>query len=210
MTPLTHLTPKTSIERCKTHGTNGTTQLQSTLMHCIACYHADRDEIDRQLVAGIPLRTISARFHLALGSVHRHKEHVKEIIKARTDGDREEHGGELLARVLRLAAEAEEILQSAKAASNLKAATSAICACVRVLELTGRLDGSLAQPNTPGLHLHLNKTTNINVGCDDDNELAMLIAEGTRDYDPVEIERLRRIAESQKALPACTNLAPPR
>src|SRR5580700_951347 len=112
-------------------------------MACKTCSHQDRNEIDRLIVAGTPLRSISIRFGLSLGALHRHKTCIKQALAEAMrceQGEREEHGDELLQRVQRLADEAETILQSAKAASNLKAATSAICACVRVLELTGRLD----------------------------------------------------------------------
>jgi hypothetical protein len=72
---------------------------------------------------------------------------VREIVKARTSGERAEHGDDLLQRVRKLTDEAIGILETAKTSGNLKAAVSAIIAAVRTLELTGRLDGSLAQPN---------------------------------------------------------------
>jgi hypothetical protein len=201
---------------------NALERVPSTMYHlavpCKVCSHPQRIAIDRQIVNGRPLRALVASFGISLGALHRHKNtHLKEALaeamRSRAS-ENEEHGTDLLQRVRKLASEAEEILATAKTAGNLKAATSAICACVRVLELTGRLDGSLAQPNTPGLHLHLNKTT-INVGSyDDDNELSLLIGEATRNFDPVEIQRLKILAERQsqppKALLACSNLAPSR
>jgi hypothetical protein len=174
--------------------------------YCSTCAHPNRDEIDRQLVAGAPLRAISASFNISLGSIHRHKEHVRDMIRERTRDERFEHSSDLLQRVLRLAGEAEGLLQSAKAASNLKAATSAICAAVRVLELCGRLDGSLAQPNAPGLHLTLNRVTNNTiVNYDNDIGFAQMIAEATKNFSPAEIERLKALAQSEsRCLPAAS------
>jgi hypothetical protein len=101
-----------------------------------------------------------------------------------------------LQRTQRLADEAEAILAIARTNGNLKAATAAICACVRVLELTGRLDGSLAQPHVPGLHLTLNRVHVTNYNYNDDREIALLIKEATNGFDINEIERLRLLAES--------------
>lgn len=184
------------------------------MSHCATCRHPQRATIDHQLVHGTPIRTIVASFpNLSIGGLHRHKQCIRKLLQEtiqRTDDEQEEHGGDLLRRVHRLADEAEAILEAAKNSQNVKGATSAVCALVRVLELVGRLDGSLAQPHAPGLHLHMNKTT-INVSThDDDTEIAILIAEATHDYDPREIARLKAIAEGQKALPACTELATPR
>jgi hypothetical protein len=166
---------------------------------CKPCRHPLRDEIDAKLVAGTPLRTLRDSYHISLGSLSRHREHVKNMIRERTDGQRQEHGSELLARVLRLAGEAEEILQSAKAASNLKAATSAIVAAVRTLELVGRLSGELAQPNTPGLHFHVDKSTHINVNYD--FELAVLVKEATKNFDAKAIAELKALADSAISQP---------
>jgi hypothetical protein len=166
-------------------------------MRCKACNHRNRVEIDREIVYGRPLRPLVASTGLSLGVLHRHKSHIREALhEAMRSNERERSGqaGDLLQRVHRLADEAIGILETAKASGNLKAATSAICACTRVLELTGRLDGSLAQPNAPGLHLSFtsNKTM-IKYGADDDVELARLIAEATDDFNPAELARLQRL-----------------
>jgi hypothetical protein len=179
-------------------GTTGTTLhlLYNAIMPaCKACAHRDRDRIDRQIIDGIALRPLSRTTGLSLGCLHRHKEHIKDIIRARTQSESETHGSDLLDRVRKLTDEAIGILETAKAAGNLKAATSAIIAAVRTLELTGRLDGSLAQPNAPGLHLTLNKVTNVNVtNYDNDVEFAQLIREATKNFSESEIARLKMLA----------------
>jgi hypothetical protein len=172
-------------------------------MRCIVCQHRDSATIDEEIIHGRPLRSISAAFSLSLGTLHRHKSHVRQALTEaiqRTQGERAERGDDLLQRTQRLADEAIGILETAKASGNLKAATAAICACTRVLELTGRLDGSLTQPTMPGVHLHLSKTT-VNVNYGDDKEFALLISEATKGFDLDEIQRL-------KALASCTDRAP--
>jgi hypothetical protein len=168
-------------------------------MPCKACNHRDRDQIDHQLVSGTPLRHLVASTGISIGALSRHRSHVKDILRERTQGEHEEHGSDLLQRVLKLADEAIGILETAKANGNLKAATSAICAAVRVLELTGRLDGSLAQPNAPGIHLTLNQrvTNTIINNYDNDVEFAMMIGEATRGFSVDELMRLKVLADSQ-------------
>ena len=172
-------------------------------MRCKACNHRNRVEIDREIVYGRPLRPLVASTGLSLGVLHRHKSHIREALQEAMrseQGEREGQAGDLLQRVHRLADEAIGILETAKVSGNLKAATSAICACTRVLELTGRLDGSLAQPNAPGIHLTQVTNTIIN-NYDNDVEFAMLIGEATKGFSYDEFERLRRLAMGPSLLP---------
>ena len=175
-------------------------------MQCRACNHPDRVSIDQQIVAGTPLRAISAATGLSLGGLVRHKQCIKTAIAdamevAHAAGSMQ--ASNLLDRVQKLADEAIGILETAKADKNLKGATSAICAAVRCLELCGRLDGSLAQPHTPGLHLHLSKTVNVtNNNYGSDEEIALLVSEATAGFNPSVIERFKQLA-------GCSEPAPP-
>ena len=81
----------------------------------------------------------------------------------RTQEQREEHSGVLVSRVEKLAAAAEEILAMAKADKNLNAATGAINAATRLLELVGRPSGELQSANAGGIHLTMNKISNSTV-----------------------------------------------
>jgi len=178
------------------------TSARIAFMVCRACRHPNRDEIDRQLIAGTPLRVIVASSGLSLGGLVRHKQCIKETLgvalRERSQEETAAHGSNLLQRVQKLADEAIGILAAAKAEKNLKAATSAICAAVRTLELIGRLDGSLAQPHAPGLHLTLNKTT-INVtNYDDDLDFARMVGEATKGFNLNEFERLRALAQGKQ------------
>ena len=137
-----------------------------------------------------------------LGTAHRHKEHVKDLIRERSESERTEHGSQLLERVEKLTDTTEKILASATSKEDLRAATGAVTALTRLLELLGRLSGELQSSNTPGIRLSLQKTT-INVSnYDSDPEWATMLYEATRGFDPVEIERLKQIATGPNASPA--------
>ena len=166
---------------------------------CKACIHPDRASIDHQIVNGVPFRTIAATYSLSLGGLSRHRDHVRELLveamQARA-GERAELGSNLTNRVEKLLGVAEEILTTAKSEKNLTAATGAINACTRLLELCGRLSGELQAPGA-GIHFHATKNvTNIVNIRNDDIEVAVLIAEATKGFDPSEIQRLKMLAET--------------
>src|ERR1700745_3377131 len=105
------------------HGTCSTSPVESSTMNCKACHHRDRDQIDRKIIAGVPLRSISASTGLSLGGLVRHKQCIKQALAdamQREQGEREAHGSDILDRVHKLANEAIGILETAKASGNLK------------------------------------------------------------------------------------------
>jgi hypothetical protein len=168
------------------------------MAHCRYCFHPRRDEIDRLYIAGTPLRTIIANFGGSLGAASRHRQHVKDLIKDRLPGERAEIGSDLIHRVESLLDEAKGILSTAKTKENLTAAVAAVNACTRLLELVGRLDGTLVQPNTPGLHLTLNRVTNTTINAGSDEELAILVAEATDHFSEATIARLKALAAASE------------
>ena len=172
--------------RCRIHG-----------MPCKTCSHHDRNEIDRLIVSGTALRPISARFGLSLGALHRHKTCVKQALADAMrceQGQRAEQGGQLLERVLKLMETTEKILATATSKEDLRAATGAVGALTRLIELLGRLSGELQSAHSGGIHLNLtsNKVT-IKHGFDDDTEFAQLISEATNGFDPAELLRLQQL-----------------
>jgi len=170
-------------------------------MNCAGCLHPNRDALDDQLVRGVPYRTIANTFQLSLGSISRHKHHVREMIQTRTQSEREEHGSALLARVERLVGEAEEILRLAKSKEDFRGANGALGAAAKLLDLCGRLSGELQQANAAGggFHVHLSKTT-VNVrNYGDDRELAALVGEATAGFSVDEFLRLKALVNGDKA-----------
>jgi hypothetical protein len=168
-------------------------------MACKLDRHPRRDELDRAMVNGVDYRTICATFGASLGTLNRHKSCIKELLREAIQSgqaERGEQGSNLLARVEQLITTTEEILATAKTDKDLKAATNAVGAITRLLELLGRLDGSLMQSGGPGLHLHLSKTVNVTNNYGSDEEIALLVAEATAGFDPAVISRFKQLAES--------------
>jgi hypothetical protein len=161
------------------------------------------------MVDGVAYRTIAAEFSVSLGSLSRHRAHIVEVLKARSAGEREEHSSDLLKRVGKLADAAEEILTAARTKDNFTAATSALNAACRLLELCGRLSGELQAPGA-GVHLTLSKTTINNYGDPgSDEELARLLFEALDGFDPDRIAHFKAIAEGSNRTPTCTDVATP-
>ena len=130
---------------------------------CSVCRHAQRLEIERAIVAGTSLRTISGQFGPSKTAVLRHRTHVADTI-ARSKGALESvRTGALLddvwageQRAERLYEQAEEILNSAIQNKDGRTALQAIRTAVNVvaeargyLELRGQLTSELGRDRTP-------------------------------------------------------------
>jgi hypothetical protein len=176
-------------------------------MRCKLDHHPNRDEIDRQIVSGVPLRSICASFNIALTTIHRHKDCIKEVLSQamqHEQGEREERGSLLVDRVTKLAGEAEELVAIAKAEKNYRGATSALVAACKLLDLVGRLSGELQQANAAGggLHLTMNRVTNNTiVAVDNDADFAAMIGEATKGFDHGELDRLKALVHNTRETP---------
>lgn len=168
-------------------------------MACKLDRHPRRHEIDQLLVNGTPIRTICATFNVTVGTVHRHKTCIKELLSQamRTDqGERAERGSALYDRVEKLVAAAEEILVAAKAKNDFRGANGALGAAAKLLDLLGRVSGELQSANACGIHL--TKITNVNVtSYGDDQEIAELVREATDNWNPGVIEHLKALTADQ-------------
>ena len=166
---------------------------------CKCCHRRDRDQIDQQIVAGVPLRTLAAATGISLGALHRHKSCIKELLRDAAQSNHDEtetHASSLLNRVEKLADEAEQLVAIAKTEKNYHGATSALVAACKLLDLCGRLSGELQQANAAGGGLHLHKHTTINItNFDNDVDFAAMIGEATRGFSVAELMRLKAIAE---------------
>ncbi len=126
---------------------------------CTICSHAQREAIERALLAKESYRHIAARFDTSTAALQRHRPHLRgELVKA--------HEGQQLARserliddvrdgegrAERLYAAAEGIMVRAMEAEDLRTALQAIKAAVDVMgearqymELRGELSGELGK-----------------------------------------------------------------
>jgi hypothetical protein len=174
-------------------------------MACKLDRHPNRDALDRAIISGTPFSALRTAFDATNGTLSRHRNVcIREMLNAAIESrpaERAELGSNLLTRVEELIATTKEILTTAKTKEDLKSATNAVGALTRLLELLGKLDGSLVQSGAPGLHLTLNKTINV-YDSGSDKEIAELVREATADFNPVVIERFKQLA-------ACTDAAAP-
>jgi hypothetical protein len=165
-------------------------------MACKLDRHPNRDELDRQMVNGVSYRSICATFGTTLGTLNRHKQCIKELLNqamVKGQGERAERGSTLYDRVEKLVGEAEQILAKAKAKDDFRGANGALGAAAKLLDLLGRASGELQSANAGGIHLTQIRVTNTVNNYGDDREIAELVAEATRNFDPTEIARLQAL-----------------
>lgn len=123
---------------------------------CTVCSHPARDEIDRQLVANVPLRNIAKQHETSVSALFRHKPHViGAIAAARSEelvtnaGGLLDHVHEQVDRCRRLVLQAERILAGAADPKLALRAAEATCRPLRelrgYLELLGELTGEISR-----------------------------------------------------------------
>jgi hypothetical protein len=111
---------------------------------CAVCGHAERDEIDRRLVAGEAYRDIARQFQLSKDSLARHRPRHLSPALVKVAAAREEARGEaLLDQVQALIARGQRIADRAEQNGRDIQALAAIRELRPLLELLGRLTGEL-------------------------------------------------------------------
>lgn len=132
---------------------------------CTVCSHGERGEIDRALVAGEgSIRSIARRYCVSNDAVLRHREHLPAALAKAQEMAEIRRAGTLMGdieegrdRAERLYCYAEQILERALAAKDLKTALNAVRAAASVMgearayaELRGRATGELDQSRDDG------------------------------------------------------------
>jgi hypothetical protein len=113
---------------------------------CTICAHAQREAIDAALVAGQPLRDMSALFRVSEDALARHKtRHLPAALALAQGAQEAAHGDDLLAQVRVLQGKALEILAKAEAAGQLNVALQGVREARGCLELLARLLGELQE-----------------------------------------------------------------
>lgn len=132
---------------------------------CTVCDHPDRQEVEKLLVRGEPLRNVAERFSLSTTAVYRHKDNhlPAKLVKARDAetvaeadrlmGDVVEHADDVLSEVRHLHRRANAILDRAEAAENDATSLKAIREARLTLELLARLLGELKDGPTVNVHI---------------------------------------------------------
>ena len=120
---------------------------------CSICTNEAKYEIDRELVAGRPLRSVAERFSVSVAALHRHRQqgHIASAIARAHEASDVSNADTLLAHVEDLRERALIVLAAAERAGDLRAATAAIREARGCLDLLGRVTGELVQKHA---HLH--------------------------------------------------------
>jgi hypothetical protein len=111
---------------------------------CTVCDHAQREEIDRALVAGGAFRNLAKRFDTSPTAMFRHKaEHLPAKLIMAEKASEVARADDLLAQVRDLQGRAHNILDKAEESGELRVALSAIREARGNLELLAKLLGEL-------------------------------------------------------------------
>jgi hypothetical protein len=159
---------------------------------CTACSHPHRDDIDRLLLEGTPLRNIAKRFSLSAAGLFRHNKHIstilasshKEVEILRADG--------LLEHLNHLTAEAARLKQKAEKAKDYRTALAGVREMSRLLELVMRLAVEKEERRSINAELDHRPLDTLT-----DAQLLRLLA---REYDMTEAKFLS-IARGESPLP---------
>jgi len=112
---------------------------------CSVCIHADREQIDRELAAGVPYRSVAQRCGLSEWAMYRHRQgHLLRAISTARRAEDVANGDDLLDQVVALGERAVSILGKAEAAENYGACAALLRearGCVTLLaELMQQID----------------------------------------------------------------------
>src|SRR5713101_2096457 len=106
---------------------------------CTICPHPHRDEIDRRLLDGAPLRNIAKQFSVSSASLFRHNKHIsKTLSNSRQEAEILRADG-LMEHPNHLTAEAARLKQKAEQAKDYRTALAGVREMSRLAELGMRL-----------------------------------------------------------------------
>lgn len=121
---------------------------------CTVCGHAERDAIDRALVAAQSYRNIAQRYGLEHTAVFRHGQHISAALLRAKDAADVARGDSLLGQLRELAADARRIGERAEREGHLPTALQAVRELTRLLELQAKLAGELQQEGAISIHVN--------------------------------------------------------
>lgn len=117
-------------------------------MICKICSDESQGEIDRQLLAGTPLRQIAKQHGTSASALFRHKKHIAQVLVVAREAAVIVKADTLLDQVKNLLAQAERLTERAEQAGSLDTALRGIAQVRAVLELMGEVSGQLAGKGT--------------------------------------------------------------
>jgi hypothetical protein len=106
---------------------------------CLACSSAERESIDKALVAGEPLRNITKRVSISPAGLLRHKSHVARAIVKASEKREERLGDDLLGEMRRVQRKAWELLAKTETDGDHRASIVALREVRECLESLGKM-----------------------------------------------------------------------
>jgi len=106
---------------------------------CTTCTHAHRDEIDRLLLAGTPLRNIAKQFSVSSANLFRHNKHLSKVLSNARQEAEILRADSLMEQLNHLWVEAARLTQKAEQKKDLRTALAGVREKSRLLELGMRL-----------------------------------------------------------------------
>ena len=89
---------------------------------CTTCSNPHRDEIDRLLLAGTPLRNIAKQFSVSSANLFRHNEHLSKVLSNARQEAEILRADSLMEQLNHLWAEAARLMQKAEQKKDLRTA----------------------------------------------------------------------------------------
>ena len=123
---------------------------------CTICRHAEREQIDADIVTGTPYRRIAARFGASATSLRRHRCHLAAEVVHAAETSGHERGTSLLEKIHAMEAEAQRLGKKAESEGDLRAALLALRELGRAFELQGRMLGSFKPEAAAGQIITVN------------------------------------------------------
>lgn len=112
---------------------------------CTVCASPNREEIDKALIAGEPVRSVASRY-VTIGrmAVQRHKEeHLSATLAKAHDAGEVAHADDLLQQVRQLRGKAISLLLAAEKAGDLRTALMGVREARACVELLAEMEGEL-------------------------------------------------------------------
>jgi hypothetical protein len=108
---------------------------------CSVCIHKDREMIDHALLAGVPYRTLAARYNLSASALCRHMRHLARYREAMIAAEERRFNDNIMDKLDLMDHRLGEIYRQAGDYRSLRVALDCIKENVKVLGLLEKLRG---------------------------------------------------------------------
>jgi len=158
---------------------------------CTVCRHPRRSEIDKELVAGEPLRVLAKRTGTSVGALFRHRrDHIPAALAKAKDASEKVEARTLFERLHTLSHETRTILREARESGNHGLALNAIGRAEKQLELEARLLGELNESVKVAVGVNIEQTQK--------KEVVVLLAEVCSPAELADLEQRMLAARARK------------